>query len=75
MSIGYTIHRPRDSPVQCRILPFPEEYDVDDTGQRAVHAIANGLVLFAVVYGLIGALLVLFRVIANKVRDLEPVRD
>jgi hypothetical protein len=33
-----------------------------------VHAIANGLVLFAIVYGLIGVLLLLFRYIKNKVR-------
>jgi hypothetical protein len=40
---------------------------VGNHGWRAVHAMANGLVLFAVVYGFIGALLLLFRFIRNKV--------
>lgn len=50
-----------------KILPYPEELDVNNDGHRAVHAIANGLVLFAIVYGLIGVLLLLFRYIKNKV--------
>ncbi len=32
-----------------------------------MHAIANGLVLFSIVYGLVGVLLLLFRFIKNKV--------
>jgi hypothetical protein len=67
------------SPVPChspvtdprRILPYPEVSDVGNHGWRAVHAMANGLVLFAVVYGFIGALLLLFRFIRNKVRAVS----